>query len=102
MPLLRSVDGGRLALTSKAQKTLLARLTGEVDTEARDLGYRIVGLRGVDLINPSRGVVWVQLTRGSVVASCDGLDSFRLWVPLLIEAQATYREERARVRALDS
>lgn len=81
--------------------TLELRTRHAADYVARDLGYRITGLRAFDAITDSRAAAWYQLTRGSVVLTVDGMETATAWVPTLDEAKPAYEEMRAAARRVD-
>lgn len=80
---------------------LLSRLHAIADAEARDRSTSVFGMRALDLISPSRGVLWVQLRYGNLVVSCAGMDVWCAWLHKLAEASLRYRLEVARIRGLD-
>ncbi len=99
----KSASGGRPVrpTTNDPSELLHARLLGFGRQRAAYLGYTVTGLRALDTIRPARGVLWVQLTRGSLVVWCAEEAAHSVWSPTLAEAQEVYHRLSAKLRALD-
>jgi len=64
-----------------------------------DFGYRVTGLRAFDTITPSKGVAWFSLTRGSLIITADGEDTFAEYQPTYALAEPAYKAAVEAARA---
>lgn len=97
----RSARGGRAAKISRPapENTLVNRLAASAQYRALELGYRVTGLKGFDMVEPHRGVGWFSLTRGCLVVVADGEVTKTDWYPTYTLGEVGWVDARARCRA---